>query len=191
MFGVSLGVTKPSDSPDIQHWCGFRGVIRLLHGHQEILGRRRSPPPSFSDLDVKAHLVSCSANSWLKTRRESAPCGVTSPRRACRSAEEGPLRGSDRGDTRKAGGRHALGRLHGRIPAGGGPAQRSDAPSLGALQIKVGAPAQRFGAPSPGRRGEIYGAELACRPIPQESIGGQAGAVDNFSQTCSKPGSVR
>ena len=48
--------------------------------------------------------MSCSANSRLKTRRESAPCCVTSPRRACRSAEEGPLWGSDRGDTRKAGG---------------------------------------------------------------------------------------
>jgi len=33
--------------------------------------------------------------------------------------EEGPLRGSDRGDTRKAGGRHAIGRLHGRIPQAG------------------------------------------------------------------------
>jgi len=32
--------------------------------------------------------VSCPADSWLKTRRESAPCCVTSPRRACRSAEE-------------------------------------------------------------------------------------------------------
>jgi len=75
-------------------------------------------------------LVSCSANSWLKTRRESAPCCVTSPRRACRSAEEGPLRGSDRGDTRKAGGRHAIGRLHGRIPASGAAVEAEQGPQL-------------------------------------------------------------
>ena len=89
--------------------------------------RRRSVagvPGGVMEADVlrrkTGDLVSCSANSWPKTRRESAPCCVTSPRRACRSAEEGPLRGSDRGDTRKAGGRHGIGRLHGRIPASGG-----------------------------------------------------------------------
>ena len=74
--------------------------------------------------------MSCSANSWLKTRRESTPCCVTSPRRACRSAEEGPLRGSDRGDTRKAGGRHAIGRLHGRIPASGAAVEAEQGPQL-------------------------------------------------------------
>jgi hypothetical protein len=74
--------------------------------------------------------VSCSANSRLKTRRESAPCGVTSPRRACRSAEEGPLWGSDRGDTRHAGGRHAIGRLHGRIPASGAAVEAEQGPQL-------------------------------------------------------------
>ena len=74
--------------------------------------------------------MSCSANSRLKTRRESAPCCVTSPRRACRSAEEGPLWGSDRGDTRKAGGRHAIGRLHGRIPASGAAVEAEQGPQL-------------------------------------------------------------
>jgi hypothetical protein len=74
--------------------------------------------------------VSCSADSWLKTRRESAPCCVTSPRRACRSAEEGTLWGSDRGDTRQAGGRHAIGRLHGRIPASGAAVEAEQGPQL-------------------------------------------------------------
>ena len=82
----------------------------------------------FSFVFRVAAQVFCSADSRLKTRRESAPCCVTSPRRACRSAEEGPLWGSDRGDTRKAGGRHAIGRLHGRIPAGGVPAPRFTGP---------------------------------------------------------------
>ncbi len=80
--------------------------------------------------DLPSVLVSCSANSRLKTRRESAPCCVTSPRRACRSAEEGPLWGSDRGDTRKAGGRHAIGRLHGRIPASGAAVEAEQGPQL-------------------------------------------------------------
>src|SRR5882724_6404436 len=75
-------------------------------------------------------LVSCSANSRLKTRRESASCCVTSPRRACRSAEEGPLWGSDRGDTRQAGGRHAIRRLHGRIPASGAAVEAEQGPQL-------------------------------------------------------------
>jgi hypothetical protein len=74
--------------------------------------------------------VSYSANSRMKTRRESASCCVPSPRRACRSAEEGPLWGSDRGDTRKAGGRHAIGRLHGRIPASGAAVEAEQGPQL-------------------------------------------------------------
>ena len=74
--------------------------------------------------------MSCSANSRLKTRRESAPCCVTSPCRACRSAEEGPLWGSDRGDTREAGDRHAIGRLHGRIPASGAAVEAEQGPQL-------------------------------------------------------------
>jgi hypothetical protein len=91
------------------------------------------PPPTllhYPRLAACTLVVSCSANSRLKTRRESAPCGVTSPRRACRSAEEGPLRGSDRGDTRQAGGRHAIGRLHGRFPASGAAVEAEQGPQL-------------------------------------------------------------
>src|SRR6185436_16932174 len=39
-----------------------------------------------------------------------------------------PLGISDRGDTREAGERHAMGRLHGHIPASGAPAPRSTGP---------------------------------------------------------------
>ena len=64
-----------------------------------------------------AVLVSCSADSWLKTRRESAPCGVTSPRRARRRAEQGSLRDVTP-ETRECRRLTRNGQLHGRIPKG-------------------------------------------------------------------------
>jgi len=74
--------------------------------------------------------VSYSADSRMKTRRESTSCCVPSPCRACRSVEEGPFWGSDRGDTREAGGRHAVGQLHGRIPASGAAVEAEQGPQL-------------------------------------------------------------
>ena len=74
-------------------------------------------------------LVSCSADSWLKTRRESAPCCVTSAGRARRRAEQGSLRDvtpETRVDRRLT----LIGRLHGRIPASGAAVDAEQGPQL-------------------------------------------------------------
>jgi hypothetical protein len=46
--------------------------------------RARGAPQGEGRTNYTGDQVSCSADSRLKTRRESTPCGVTSPRRACR-----------------------------------------------------------------------------------------------------------
>src|SRR5258708_33722045 len=61
----------------------FFPTARLTSTLAPAINNRKTRPSARGIL-----VVSCSANSRLKTRRKSAPCGVTSPRRARQRAEQ-------------------------------------------------------------------------------------------------------